>query len=137
MKECWRLRRAVSQNTPVAAELEQHLFACPACRRFVRSEQILNLLHESRQGPASVPPDFVERVMLGLAEEKERPKTASAGLKVMRWAAVLLFSMAAGYGFSVSTDVAKSVEWTASVTVVPSPTISTEIFGLPNDSSPS
>jgi anti-sigma factor RsiW len=117
--------------------LEQHLFACPACRRFVRSEQILNLLHESRQGPASVPPDFVERVMLGLAEEKERPKTASAGLKVMRWAAVLLFSMAAGYGFSVSTDVAKSVEWTASVTVVPSPTISTEIFGLPNDSSPS
>jgi predicted anti-sigma-YlaC factor YlaD len=136
MKDCRRLRQLVSQNAPVPAELEQHLFACPACRRFVRSEQILSLLHESREGPASVPPDFVERVMLGLAEKKERPKTAS-GLKVMRWAAVLLFSIAAGYGFSVSTDVAKSVEWTASVTIVPSPIISTETFGLPNDSSPS
>jgi anti-sigma factor RsiW len=128
MKNCRWLRKAVSQNSPVPAELEQHLFACPACRRLVRSQQILGLLDEFRQVPASVSPEFVERVMSGLAErEKEKPK-AWFGLEVMRWAAVLMFSMAAGYGFSVSEDAAKSVEWAASLTVVPSPITSIEIL---------
>ena len=136
MKNCRRIRKAVSQNSPLPAELEQHLFACPACRRLVRSQQILGLLHEFRQVPASVSPEFVERVTSGLAQREEKPK-ARFGLEVMRWAAVLMFSMAAGYGFSVSEDAAKSVEWTASLTAVPSPTTSIDILGFPNDSLPS
>jgi anti-sigma factor RsiW len=137
MKDCRRIRKAVSQNSPVPAELEQHLFACPACRRFVRAEQILGLLDEFRQVPASVSPEFVERVISGLAErEVEKPKERF-GLEVMRWAAILIFSMAAGYGFSISEDAAKSVEWTASLTVVPSPITSIETFGFPNYSLPS
>jgi anti-sigma factor RsiW len=128
MKNCRRIRKAVSQNSPVPAELEQHLFACPACRRLVRAQQILGLLDEFRQVPAAVSSVFVKRVMSGLAErEKEKPK-AWFGLEVMRWAAVLMFSMAAGYGFSVSEDAAKSIEWTASLTVVPSPITSIEIL---------
>jgi|SRR5262245_17394585 hypothetical protein len=128
MKNCRRIRKAVSQNSPLPAELEQHLFACRACRRFVRADQILGLLQEFRQVPASVSPEFVERVMTGLAErEKEQPK-AWFGLEVMRWAALLMFSIAAGYGFSVSTAAAKSVEWAASLTVVPSTITSIEIL---------
>jgi len=128
MKSCRRIRKAVSQNSPLPTELEQHLFACPACRRLVRSRQILGLLHEFRQVPASVSPEFVERVMSGLAErEKEQPK-AWFGLEVMRWAAVLLFAIAAGYGFSVSENALKSVEWAASLTVAPSQITSIEIL---------
>jgi len=128
MKSCRRIRKAVSQNSPLPTELEQHLFACPACRRLVRSQQILGLLHEFRQVPASVSPEFVERVMSGLAErEKEQPK-AWFGLEVMRWAAVLLFAIAAGYGFSVSENALKSVEWAASLTVAPSQITSIEIL---------
>jgi anti-sigma factor RsiW len=128
MKNCRRVRKAVSQNSPLPAELEQHLFACPACRRLVKAQQILGRLHEFRQVPASVSPEFVERVMSGLAgREKEQPK-AWLGLQVMRWAAVLMFSMAVGYGFSVSEDAAKSVEWTASLTVAPSPITVIEIL---------
>jgi anti-sigma factor RsiW len=137
MKNCRKIRKAVSQNSPLPAELEQHLFACPACRRFVRADQILGLLDEFRQVPASVSPEFVERVMSGLAEREEKQSKAWFGLEVMRWVAVLMFSMAAGYGFSVSEDAAKSVEWTASLTVAPSPISSVEIFGLPNNSLPS
>ena len=128
MKNCRRIREAVAQNSPLPAELEQHLFVCLSCRRLVRSQQILGLLHEFRQVPASVSPEFVERVMSGLAErEEERPK-ARFGLEVMRWAAVLMFSMAAGYGFSVSENALKSVEWAASLTVPPSPISSIEIL---------
>ena len=127
MKNCRRIRKAVSQNSPLPAELEQHLFACPACRRLVRAQQILGLLHEFRQVPASVSPEFVERVMSGLAQREEKPK-ARFGLEVMRWAAVLVFSMAAGYGFSLSTDTARSAEWAASLTAVPSPITSIEIL---------
>jgi anti-sigma factor RsiW len=137
MKDCGRIRKAVSQNSPLPAELEQHLFACPACRRLVRSQQILGLLHEFRQVPASVSPEFVERVVSGLAGREDDQPKPRFGLEVMRWAAVLMFSMAAGYGFSVSEDAAKSVEWAASLTVVPSPITSIEIFGFPNDSLPS
>jgi anti-sigma factor RsiW len=137
MKNCRRIRKAVSQNSPLPAELEQHLFACPACRRLVRAEQILGLLPEFRRVPASVSPKFVERVMSGLAKREEEQPKAWFGLEVMRWAAVLMFSMAAGYGFSVSEDAAKSLEWAASLTVVPSPITSIETFGFPNYSLPS
>jgi anti-sigma factor RsiW len=137
MKDCGRIRKAVSQNSPLPAELEQHLFACPACRRLVRADQILGLLDEFRQVPASVSPEFVEGVMNGLREREEEQPKAWFGLEVMRWAAVLMFSMAVGYGFSVSEDAAKSVEWTAFITVAPSPISSAELFGLPNNSFPS
>ena len=137
MKDCRKIRKAVSQNSPLPTELEQHLFACPACRRLVRAQQILGLLDEFRQVPASISPEFVERVMSGLAgREKEQPK-AWFGLEVMRWAAVLMFSIAAGYGFSVSKNAARSIEWAASLTVAPSPITSIDIFGFPNVSSPS
>src|SRR5215470_20417791 len=136
MKNCRRIRKAIAQNLPVPAELEQHLFVCLACRRLVRSQQILGLLHEFRQVPASVSPEFVERVMSGLAEREEEKPKSWFGLEVMRWAAVLMFSMAVGYGFSVS-DAAKSIEWAASLTVAPSPITSIDIFGFPNVSSPS
>ena len=137
MKDCRRVRKAVSQNSPLSNELEQHLFACPACRRFVRAEQILGLVREFRQVAALVSPEFIERVMTSLvARENEQPK-AWCGLGVMRWAAVLMFSIAVGYGFSVSKDAAKSIEWAASLTVVPSPITSIEIFGFANDSRPS
>jgi hypothetical protein len=135
MKDCRNVRKAVSQNSPLPAELEQHLFACPACRRLVRAQQILGLLREFRQVPGSVSREFVERVMSGLAGREEQSR-ARLGLEVMRWAAVLMFSMAVGYGFSVS-DAAKSIEWAASLTVVPNPITSIEIFGFPNDSFPS
>ena len=131
MKDCRRVRKPVSQNSPLPAELEQHLFACPDCRRLVRAQQILGLLDEFRQVPASVSHDFVERVMSGLAGREEEQPKAWFGLEVMRWAAVLMFSMAAGYGFSISEDAAKSVKWAASLTVVSSPITSIEIFGLP------
>ena len=74
MKDCRRIRKAVSQALPVPAELEEHLFACPACRRFVRAEQILDLMHEFRQAPGSSSPEFVERVMNSLGG-KSRART--------------------------------------------------------------
>jgi hypothetical protein len=128
MKNCRRVRKAVAQKLPLPAELEQHLFACPACRRFVRAEQILGRLHEFRQAPASVSPEFVERITSGLAEREGKQTKVRFGLEIMRWAAVLMFSMAAGYGFAVSADAAKSVEWTASLMVAPSKITSIEIL---------
>ena len=58
MKSCRRMRKAVSGALPVPSELEEHLFACSACRRFVRVEQILGLMHEFRQAPGSSSPEF-------------------------------------------------------------------------------
>jgi hypothetical protein len=65
--------------------------------------------------------------MSALAEREEELK-ARFGLEVMRWAAVLMFSIAAGYGFSVSENAAKSIEWAASLTIVPSPITSIEVL---------
>jgi predicted anti-sigma-YlaC factor YlaD len=129
MKDCRRIRKAVSQALPLSAELEEHLFACPACRRFVRVEQILGLMHEFRQAPGSSSPEFVDRVMSGLEERvEEQPKKFR--LEVMRWAAVLVFSVGAGYGFSVWESGTKSIEWAASLMVVPSPITSMETLGF-------
>ena len=77
MKDCRRIRKAVSQALPLPAELEEHLFACPACRRFVRVEQILGLMHEFRQAPGSSSPEFVDRVMNGLEERVESNQKSS------------------------------------------------------------
>jgi hypothetical protein len=85
-------------------------------------------MHEFRQMPASVSPEFVERVMSGLAGGEKEQQSGWSGPVLMRWAAVLMFSMAAGYGFSVSHDAAKSIEWVASLTVVTSPINSIEIL---------
>jgi anti-sigma factor RsiW len=136
MKSCRRIRKAVSQALPLSAELEEHLFACPGCRRFVRVEQILGLMHEFRQAPGSSSPEFVDRVMNGLeGRVEQQPKKFR--LEVTRWAAVLVFSMAAGYGFSVSEGVATSIEWAASLMVVPSPITSMETLGFTFYSVPS
>jgi hypothetical protein len=90
MKSCRRIRKTVSQTLPLPAELEEHLFACFACRRFVRAGQILGLMHEFRQALAFGSPEFVERVMSGLVRREEhQPKRF--GLEIMRWAAVLCF----------------------------------------------
>jgi predicted anti-sigma-YlaC factor YlaD len=130
MKDCRRIRKAVSQALPLSAELEEHLFACPGCRRFVRVEQILGLMHEFRQAPGSSSPEFVDRVMNGREERvEEQPKKLR--LEVMRWAAVLVFSVAAGYGFSVWESGTKSLEWVASLSVSSNPIASIETLGLP------
>jgi predicted anti-sigma-YlaC factor YlaD len=130
VKRCRRIRKTVSQMLPLPAELEEHLFACPACRRFVRAEQILGLMHEFRQVPASGSPQFVERVMSGLVRREEhQPKRF--GLEIMRWAAVLMFSMATGYGFSVWESGTKSIEWVESLAISPNPIASIETSGLP------
>jgi hypothetical protein len=80
MKDCRTIRKTVSQTLPLPAELKEHLFACFACRRFVRAGQILRLMHEFRQGPASGSPEFVERVMSGLVRREEhQPKRFGLG----------------------------------------------------------
>lgn len=72
-------------------------------------------MHEFREVPASVSPEFVERVMSGLAGSEEQQPKGWLSLELMRWAALLMFSVAAGYGFSVSEGAAKSIEWAASL----------------------
>lgn len=117
MNQCREGRRNISKGIPFSMELERHLFSCSACRRFARAEQILGLLSEFRQPLAVVPEDFVERVMSGLTTKGE-PKSSFA-LMALRWAAaILIFSMAAGYGFSISEDNSKSMQEVASVTSV-------------------
>ena len=63
--------------------------------------------------PAAVPPDFVARVMRGLPESA--PQRPGAWLGGWKWAAALLiFSAALGYGFSVAEETADSVAAIAS-----------------------
>ena len=114
--------------TPSRAERASICLLC--LPGFFRAGQILGLMHEFRQAPASGSPEFVERVMSGLVRREEhQPKRF--GLEIMRWAAVLMFSMAAGYGFSVSEGGTKSIEWVASLAVAPSPIVSIETLGFP------
>jgi predicted anti-sigma-YlaC factor YlaD len=116
MNQCHKVRSAISQEMPLSVDLEQHLFTCSACRRFVRVEQIIGLLSELRQTPTTVvPEDFVERVMNGL-NTKRGPKSGFA-MTVLRWAAaILIFSMATVYGFSTSEQAAKGVRQVALLT---------------------
>ncbi|MGH9440703.1 MAG: hypothetical protein ACRD16_00350 [Thermoanaerobaculia bacterium] len=70
--------------------------------------------------PAAVPPDFVARVMRGLPEHLA-PTREPAGLGSWKWAAALLiFSAALGYGFSVARQAADSVDSIASIATTPS-----------------
>ena len=87
-------------------------------------------MHEFRQAPGSSSPEFVDRVMSGLeGRVEQQPK--KFGLEIMRWVAVLVFSMATGYGFSVWEGGTKSIEWVASMAVSPTPIASIETLGLP------
>jgi hypothetical protein len=69
--------------------------------------------------PVSVPADFVARVMRGLPREPGRRET---GPGLWKWAAALLiFSVALGYGFSTAEQATESV---ASLTSTPSDSVS-------------
>ena len=115
MNQCHKVRSAISQKIPLSVDLEQHLFTCSACRRFVRVEQIIGLLGELRQTPTVVSEDFVERVMSGL-NTKMRPKSGFT-MTVLRWAAaILIFSMATVYGFSTSEQAVEGVRQVALLT---------------------
>jgi hypothetical protein len=73
--------------------------------------------------PAAVPADFVARVMRGLPREAGR-EPERAGL--WRWAAALLiFSAAAGYGYSIAEQTSDLV---ASVTSAAAPDSETSIL---------
>lgn len=115
MNQCRKVRSAIFQEIPLSVDLEQHLFTCSACRRFVRAEQIIGLLSELRQTPTVVPEDFVERVMSGLTA-KRRSKSGFV-MTALRWAAaILIFSMATVYGFSTSEQSAQGVRQVALLT---------------------
>ena len=96
----------------------------------VAGKQILGLMHEFREARASGSPEFVETGNERLVRREEhQPKRF--GLGIMRWAAALMFSMAAGYGFSVSEGGTKSIEWVASLAIAPNPIASIETLGFP------
>jgi len=122
MKSCRKVRRRLRSEAGLGPGEEQHFFACPACRKRARSEraerEIESLASRGAPPTASVPPDFVSRVMRGLPR-------ASAGRSrppVSRWkwaAAVAIFSVAAGYGYTVGTDTSAAGQQVAAVS--PSP----------------
>lgn len=79
----------------------------------------LDALSAFALAPAEVPPDFVASVMRGLRAEsesgRERPRFGS-----WKWAAALLiFSAALGYGFSIAEETADSVASLASAPAEP------------------
>jgi predicted anti-sigma-YlaC factor YlaD len=104
MKPCETVHRAVKAGRGLSSGEEQHLFGCPRCRRQSRSERVDREI-DALAGLASpdpvVPPDFVARVVRGLPSEiPKRPV-----FEAWKWAAALaVFSVAAGYGFTVWTD---------------------------------
>jgi hypothetical protein len=66
--------------------------------------------------PAAVPPGFVAKVMRGLPAQSG---SARGGVRLTSWkwaAALLIFSAAMGYGFSIAEETADSV---ASLTSAP------------------
>jgi predicted anti-sigma-YlaC factor YlaD len=104
MNTCREFRRALKAGERFPSRAEQHLFACPACRRLTREERVERELASLAGMPSPevpVPPDFVGRVMRGL------PAAEPARETVPRWAwaaALAIFSAAAGYGYTVWTD---------------------------------
>jgi len=104
MNPCREFRRALKTEGRLSPGSEQHLFGCPPCRRRAREERVeleIDGLAALPPGETVVPPDFVARVMRGLpaASPRRRPATRWA------WAAALaIFSVAAGYGYTAWTD---------------------------------
>lgn len=104
MNPCREFRRALETENRLSARSEQHLFACPACRRRSREERVereISRLGSLPRPEAAVPPDFVARVMRGL------PATAPRRRPAPRWAwaaALAVFSAAAGYGYTAWAD---------------------------------
>jgi predicted anti-sigma-YlaC factor YlaD len=106
MKPCREFRRALKTEGRLSPGSEQHLFGCPPCRRRARQERVEREIDGLAALPPAetvVPPDFVARVMRGLptaaAASRRRPATRWA------WAAALaIFSVAAGYGYTAWTD---------------------------------
>ena len=85
----------------------------PFPRREDRGEE-LEGLSAFALSPAAVPADFVARVMRGLPADSGRRRMSLGSWK---WAAALLiFSAALGYGFSIAEETADSV---ASLTSAP------------------
>lgn len=104
MNPCREFRRALKTEGRLSARSEQHLFACPPCRRRSREERVereISHLGAVSAPEIAVPPDFVARVMRGLpTPAARRPPSAR-----WAWAAALaIFSVAAGYGYTVWTD---------------------------------
>jgi len=101
MNSCREFRRALRSAGAVPPESEAHLFSCPRCRRATREERVereIDGLRFLASPEATVPPDFVGRVM--------RRLPANPGLRAAlpRWAwaaALAIFSVAAGYGYTV------------------------------------
>jgi len=104
MNPCREFRRALKTEGRLSPGSEQHLFACPPCRRRARQERVEREIDGLAGLPlveTAVPPDFVARVMRGLpaAAPRRRPEARWA------WAAALaIFSVAAGYGYTAWTD---------------------------------
>lgn len=60
--------------------------------------------------PAAVPPDFVAKVMRGLPDSFAEPVRRRMSSDLWKWAAALLiFSAAVGYGFSIAEQTSESV----------------------------
>jgi predicted anti-sigma-YlaC factor YlaD len=106
MNPCREFRRALKTEGRLSARSEQHLFACPPCRRRSREERVEREISHLASVPGpdiAVPPDFVARVMRGLPATAPAPRRRPAA----RWAwaaALAIFSVAAGYGYTVWTD---------------------------------
>lgn len=112
MKACRGVQKAIRRKEPLTGERERHLFECEGCRGLARAERILGLLGELHEPEPGVSADFVERVMRGLP----RGGRASSPVwpAVLRWAAaVILFAMAAGYGYRAASTASSEAEQVA------------------------
>ncbi len=112
MSTCRQVKKAIRRREPLAGDRERHLFACGECRGLARAERILGLLGELRRPEPPVSSDFVERVMLGLPRAGDAPGPVWPAL--LRWAAaIVLFAMAAGYGYRAASSASSDAEQVA------------------------
>jgi hypothetical protein len=114
MIACRVVRGAILRREAVTPELERHLFSCHACRSLARAERVMDQLEGYREPQVKVPPGFVERVMRGLPKVLDRGSRVAAAESLLRWAAaLLLFSLAAGYGLAAAERGAQDTEQVA------------------------